>query len=195
MRIFRRLIIVVFLCSVSAQGNTVTDNKAFRSFWHPTYLGERLSYCTLDGAECGNKVANQYCRLLGYDKASQSTIAYNVGLTHFIATRAQCKGWRCNGFTVINCITNLTHKPTQAYHYTEKKFAYPRFKNYRVDWCYEHNKRCGRDAAYSFCNRIGYMNVKQFAKEEHVGATKTIGSQELCFGEECNAFKQIVCTR
>lgn len=199
MSIFRSLSITVcFLCSLSTYvhaSDAKHTNEAFRSFWHPTFLGERLDYCTVDGKECGKDVANRYCQMLGYDHSSQSIIAYNVGLTHFIASRAECKGWRCNGFMTIDCATNLSHKPPQAYHYTEKKFVYPRFNNYRVDWCYNQNKGCGKRAANSFCSRMGYMNAKRFFREEQVSATRTIGSQQLCFGSECNAFKLIVCSR
>ena len=59
------------------------QNKAFRNFWHPTYHGERLDYCTVDGKECGKAVANRYCQMLGYDYSSQNVIAYNIGLTNY----------------------------------------------------------------------------------------------------------------
>lgn len=197
MSIFRGF--VLFICLFSAMNTQASEankaNQAFRSFWHPTFLGYRLDYCTVDGKECGKQVAHRYCKMLGYEYSSQSSISYNVGLTHFIASRAQCQGWRCNGFMVIDCARNLTHKPPRAYHYTEKKFVYPRFNEYRVDWCYKQHKDCGSRAANSFCSRMGYMNTKGFIKESGVGATRTVGSQELCFGNQCNGFKSIVCSR
>ncbi|RUR08958.1 hypothetical protein [Legionella sp. km772] len=192
---FRSLVVFIFLlCSFSLPAKT-TPNQAFRSFWHPMFLGERLNYCSLDGKECGKQVANRYCKMLGYDSASQSSIAYNVGLTNFIASRAQCKGWRCNGFMVINCTERLTHNPPEAYHYREKQFAYPRYNDYRIDWCYRQGSGCGARAANSFCSRMGYMKAKRFLKETQISATKTIGSEELCFGNECKAFKLIICSR
>jgi len=197
MRNFR--ILMVFICLLGSLGlqakATHVPNKAFRSFWHPMFLGERLDYCTLDGKECGKEVANRYCQMLGYDSASQSNIAYNIGLTNFIASRAQCKGWRCNGFMVINCTVGLSHNPPQPYHYSEKRFAYPRYNDYRIDWCYNQGKGCGTRAANSFCSRMGYMKAKRFTKETDISATKTIGSEELCFGNECNGFKLIICSR
>lgn len=197
MCIFRNLVTFICLfCIFCFQTNAShVPNKAFRSFWHPMFLGERLNYCSLDGAECGKKVANRYCRMLGYDSASQNSIAYNVGLTNFIESRAQCTGWRCNGFMVINCVMGLSHKTPEAYSYTQKKFAFPRYNQYRVDWCYNQGKYCGKRAANSFCSRMGYMSAKRFVKEAQVPATKAIGSQELCFGNECNAFKLIICSR
>lgn len=194
---FRSLMTFVFLlCAVLGQLNASNkQNKAFRSFWHPTFQGERLDFCSFDGKECGKAVANKYCQMLGYDYASQNVIAYNVGLTNFLATRAQCKGWRCNGFLTIDCATGLSHVPPKPYHYREKRFAYPRFNDYRVDWCYDQHNGCGSRAANSFCSRMGFLQAKHFVKEAQISATKTIGSQELCFGNQCNAFKMIVCYR
>lgn len=194
---FRNFLIFIFLfwSFVGHSSPTSIQNKAFRNFWHPTFLGERLDYCTFDGTECGKSVANRYCQMLGYDYSSQSVIAYNVGLTNYIATRARCTGWRCNGFMTIACATGLSHKPTKPYHYREKKYVHPRFNDYRVDWCYNRNSGCGSRAANSFCSRMGYLRAKHFVKETQISATKAIGSQELCFGNQCNSFKLVICYR
>lgn len=187
---------ISFICSLCAYSAVAEkQNEAFRSFWHPTYHGGRLDYCTLDGKECGKAVADRYCQMLGYDYANQSKIAYNIGLTHYISSKARCKGWHCNGFMTIRCVTNLSHTPPRPYHYREKRYVDPRFNHYRVDWCYDRNHGCGLKAANSFCSRMGFMQAKQFVKETQVGATQTIGSQELCFGNQCNAFKVIICYR
>jgi hypothetical protein len=190
---FRYLIVFILLLysfCIHAQ-----KNKVFRNFWHPIYLGERLDFCTLDGKECGQAVADRYCQMLGYDYSSKNKIAHNLGLTHFISTGKACKGWRCNGFVTIECVSTLSHIPPKPYHYREKQFAVPRFNEYRVDWCYGQKQSCGKPAADSFCNRMGYIQAKSFVKEQQVQATKTIGSQELCFGTQCNAFKMIICYR
>jgi hypothetical protein len=194
---FRRLLVFIFLfCSFTMQTNaTGLKNKAFRTIWHPTFLGERLDYCSFDGKECGKSLANRYCQMLGYDYSSQNVIAYNVGLTRYLSSRAQCKGWRCNGFMAISCATGLSHNPPSPYHYRERKYVYPRYNDYRVDWCYDKNKGCGSRAANSFCSRMGYLQAKHYAKETQISATRSIGSQELCFGNQCNAFKSIICYR
>jgi hypothetical protein len=189
------LLFVGMFCAFHGQLAFSMKNKAVRTFWHPTYLGERLDYCSSDGKACGNEVATRYCHMLGYDYSSQHVIAHNVGLTNFLDRRLQCKGWRCNGFMAISCAIGLSHNPPKPYHYREKRFANPRYNDYRIDWCYDRNKGCGRSAANSYCNRLGFMRAKHFEEEIHVSATKTIGSQELCFGKQCNAFKMIVCYR
>lgn len=194
---FRYLLAFIFLlCSFFWHSLTFAqENKTFRNFWHPVYNGERLAYCTVDGKECGKAVANRYCHMLGYEYASQQVIAYNVGLTHYISSRVRCKGWTCNGFMTIGCATRLSHSPPKSYHYRKKSFVDPRFDHYRVAWCYERSKGCGSRAANSFCSRMGFMHATHFVKEMQVSATRTIGSQELCFGSQCNAFKTIVCYR
>lgn len=194
---FRCFLIFIFLlCSFLSPLSVAGEkNKAFRTIWHPTFLGERLDYCTADGAICGKEVANRFCKMLGYEYSSQNVMAHNVGLTNFLASRVQCKGWRCNGFMTISCATTLSHKPPKSYHYREKRYANPRFNDYRLDWCYDKNKGCGARAANSFCSRMGYMRAKTYAKETQIGATKSIGSQELCFGNQCNGFKMIICSR
>ncbi|TAL63770.1 MAG: hypothetical protein EPN84_04570 [Legionella sp.] len=190
-----RIIFLVFSAFVNHAYATPVKNNAYRNFWHPTYQGERLDYCTVDGKDCGKTVANRFCQMLGYDYSSQNVIAYNVGLTNYLATKAQCKGWRCNGFMTIGCAIGLSHNPPKPYHYREKRFAKPRYNDYRIDWCYDRGKGCGRQAANSFCSRLGFMRAKRFSKEVNIAATKAIGSQELCFGHGCNSFDMIICSR
>lgn len=194
---FRYFLLLFFLlCSLFAHSDAFEKrNKTFRSIWHPTFLGESLDYCSADGKECGKAVADRYCQMLGYECSSQNIIAYNIGLTHYLSTNKSCKGWRCNGFMTIVCATRLSHTPPKPYHYREKQFADPRYNDYRVDWCYDQKHGCGSRAANSFCNRMGFIQAKHFVKETQVSATKTIGSQELCFGNLCDAFKMIVCYR
>lgn len=193
---FRQLIIFLcLLCSLFQVQAAPPQNKAFRNFWHPTFLGERLDYCSMDGKDCGKTIADRYCHMQGYDYSSQHVIAYNIGLTNYLTARAQCRGWRCNGFMTIGCAMGLSHIPPKPYHYRERQFPVPRYNDYRIDWCYNRDKGCGKRAADSFCSRMGFMNAKHFVKEAKVSATKTIGSEELCFGNQCNAFQSIICYR
>lgn len=192
---FRRVLIALVCLSFVCMNAQSAQNKAYRNFWQPTFHKARLAYCTLDGKSCGKAVANRYCQMLGYDLASENIIAYNLGLTHYLSTNAVCKGWRCNGFMTIGCVTSLTHQPPKAYAYSKKRFAKPRFNQFRIDWCYARNKGCGSRAANSFCSRLGYMKAVSFIKETKIAATKTIGSQELCFGNACSGFETIVCSR
>lgn len=190
------LISLFFLSTFWASESTAgTNNNAVRSFWHPTYLGQRLDYCTQNKAQCGKVVANRYCQMLGYTQAKTYAIAHNVGLTNFLESRARCVGWTCDGFMNIDCTTELSHSPPKPYYYSEKQFYHPRFNGYRVDWCYEKDKQCGRKAAFSFCRRMGYLDAKTYTKALKSYATQTIGSQALCFGPQCTSFESIKCYR
>ncbi len=194
-----RLLIVTLLLAISLNGYPKVLNPTesyYRNIWSPTYHGQRLNYCTLDGKECGLAVAHQYCQMLGYKRADKAVIAYNVGLTHFLSNNnARCKGWRCNGFMLITCVGAFSHHPAEAYYYRSSQFEFPRFDHYRVAWCYENNSGCGKRAAHSFCRRMGYRRAQYYKKQDHVTATKALGNQKLCFGEGCSGFRHIMCYR
>lgn len=185
-------IIVLMIGNVSAREGS---ENYYRSFWLPTFHGERLSYCSLDGKECGLAVANRYCQMMGYPRANQQIIDYNVGLTNSMPIGRQCVGWRCNGFKTISCVAKMSHRPPRPYHYRLRRFPFPRFGNYRIDWCYDGTHGCGRRAAFSFCRRMGYLDVRHYTMQAKIAATKAIGNQKLCFGNQCNAFENISCFR
>jgi hypothetical protein len=198
------LCIFIFII-VAAKGLYAASNEEIstRSFWQPTFHGSPLNYCLPDGCTCGKVVADRYCRMLGYEKASQQLIARNVGMSVFLpkcltssrTNDLKCMSWRCNGFKVINCIKHLSHKPPKEYHYRLKHYYYPRYKHYRVDWCYDGRNGCGRRAAFSFCRRLGFTKAHHYTIEKDIAATVAIGNQKLCFGKGCNGFREISCYR
>lgn len=159
------------------------------------FNGQRVNYCALDGKECGLAIANRYCKILGYEKATVAIREYNVGVTHYLLTRARCRGWRCNGFKLITCAGHFHFTQPPHYYYRSNRFVFPRFNHYRVDWCYKNGQGCGQKAAYSFCRQMGYLRVENYKKEEDVSATKAIGNQKLCFGRACKGFSSITCNR
>lgn len=196
MTIFRHFTLVLLLSlTLVSQANSENQQDFSRNFWSPTYNIQRLSYCSLGGKECGLAVANRYCKMMGYERATEEIIDYNVGLTNYLLTRAQCKGWSCNGFMLITCARSVSHTPPENYYYRSQRFVFPRFGHYRVDWCYENGKGCGHRAAYSFCRRMGYKRDQSYKKEENIGATKAIGNRRLCFGKGCRGFSSVTCYR
>lgn len=166
-----------------------------RDFWSPTYHIQRLSYCTFDGKRCGKTVATEFCHLMGFESLTHEEIDHNVGLTNYIDTNSGCRGWKCNGFKLIQCTNKIIHDRAEPYHYTLRQFVFPRFEHHRVDWCMEKNQHCGKPAAYSFCRRLGYEHAQSFKIDNHVFATRTLGSQSLCFGKKCRGFSEIICRR
>lgn len=196
MRQFARplFVLITALTLAAPSWGSTRAQQYSRIFWMPEYHGQRLNYCMLKG-QCGMDVAMKYCKMMGFEKADQEVIAHNLGLTNYLDSNFRCKGWQCNGFKMIRCVSSNTHKPPSAYHYRLRRYVYPRFGNYRVDWCYDGTTGCGAKVAHSFCRRMGYLKSHNHVKQEHVAATKAIGNQKLCFGNECSAFKQIDCYR
>lgn len=172
-----------------------TKPQYYRNYWSPMYQGARLNYCMLDAKTCGQAVADDYCRMMGYQSANEALKANNVGVTHFLASHAKCQGWQCDGFKLIRCVGKIKHQPMQGYYYRYRRFVYPRFGHYRVAWCYADHKHCGEKAAYSFCRRMGYMGSKRYTQQQGVQATKSLGDQKLCFGSDCTGFHEIICYR
>jgi hypothetical protein len=197
MVILRHICIILLLSwFVSGQISAKPSNdNIYRSFWMPMFQGQRLDYCDLEHHLCGKCVADRYCQIMGYKESDQQIIEYNVGLTNYIDTRMQCRGWTCSGFKLIHCATKMSHKPPLAYMYRERKFVFPRYDHYRVDWCYKDGKGCGQRAAHSFCRRMGYLRERSYKKQERIWASRSIGDQKLCFGSFCTGFSQIVCHR
>jgi hypothetical protein len=189
---FRHLFVILLLISTAHAGN---PQNYYRTFWRPAYHGQRLDYCMAEGKACGLPVAHHYCQLMGYEKADQESIDYNVGKTTSFTSCVPCKGWPCNGFTLIRCVSKFTHKPASTYYYRSHKFVFPRYNHARVDWCYKDGKGCGQRAATSFCRRMGYERVKRFEIQRHVSQTQAISNHRVCLGDRCNGFGYITCYR
>lgn len=188
--------IFFFLLFISTAEASPQSPVYHRDFWRPTYHINRLDYCFFGGKQCGKQVADQYCKLMGYESSDRQVIEYNVGCTNYIHTKFVCKqGWRCNGFKRIRCRNKLVHQPPAPYYYHLNKFVLPRYNQFRVAWCLKRNKLCGKPAAYSFCRRMGFMKTVGFKKETGVLATRTLEAEELCFGPSCNGFSEITCYR
>jgi hypothetical protein len=186
--------IILLLSLYSLSGFSLNNPGVSRNFWYPNYHGKRLDYCSVQG-KCGEFVADQYCKLLGYQKATQVIKDYNVGYTNLIRSRAECQGWQCYGFKLIACIGNINKRPIPDYDYRLHKYTHPRMNHYRIAWCYKEHSGCGHRAASSFCRRMGYRIAKSFKKELNVPATQSLGEQKLCFGSECNGFASVTCYR
>lgn len=173
-----------------------TGQLAHRDFWRPIYNVQRLDYCLADGKTCGMPVANRFCKLMGFERADQELIEYNVGRSNFLQKiNLDCRGCKCNGFKVIRCVNAIRHKSVPLYYYRERKFILPHSHHCLIDWCLSKNKQCGKPVADSFCKRHGYIRAKSYKKKSHVPSTRTLGSEELCQGLECNGIEELTCYR
>lgn len=186
------LFVTVFLKFSYANSGT---NHYYRSFWNPTYLGQRLDYCTDNQKKCGLPVAHHYCQMMGYQQADYQVIDLNIKLTHYLSSSKSCKGWDCNGFMLIRCRSDMNLAVKPSYAYRLKEFAFPRFNRQRVAWCYADEKQCGKRAATSFCRRMGYMQARHYKIDQQVSQTRALGNHRLCLGQNCAGFRSITCYR
>lgn len=169
--------------------------RYYRNYWYPTYHVQPLNYCKLDHQSCGHLVANRYCQIMGYEKAVQIIKDNNVGVSNYIESKTRCIGWQCDGFRLIRCMKHQKHQPIADAYYRSKRFVFPRFNHYRVDWCYNNHQQCGARSAFSFCRRMGYLKATDFAIDKRALATKSLGDHQLCFGPKCRSFQSITCYR
>jgi hypothetical protein len=191
----KHIFLLTSLCVSSFVHAVSYDHTYYRSFWHPTFEGLRLAWCIDGGKECGTTTADRYCKIMGFDRSVERLKAYDIGLSRYLGTQNVCEKWNCDGFTKIKCIREINEVKAD-YHYRKRIFYYPRFQDYRVDWCYKtRNRGCGARVAKSFCRRLGYMRSINYKKETQVGETRQLGSNKLCYGKQCDGFQYIVCYR
>lgn len=192
-----RLMVLLFSVLMFSQVNSSTPDNYTRTFWNPLFHGQRLDYCSQWGKNCGMPVAHQYCKMMGYKRANQQVIDYNVGLTKYLLMPKSkpCKGFGCNGFMLIRCVGVQPHKPVSPIYYRSQVFVYPRYNHSRIDWCFKDGKGCGKRAAYSFCRRMGYAREEAYKMQAHVSETRALGNHKLCLGLTCKSFSEITCYR
>lgn len=170
----------IFLINLSFANNIV-----IKEFWHPFYQGKALNYC-FSNKICGAKIANLYCKKLGFLKAARFIKAPAIGFSIYLDNTICCKDEFCDGFTLIACQNKLTKLTQKA-----RVFYKPRYRNVRVAWC--DYRSCGRAVAHNFCKRIGFTQLKSF-KKSYAFKTRQINSKKLCVGRDCPSFKLIKCS-
>ena len=98
-------VIIAIVCSIGVLHAEQDDLSYYNDFWNPQYHKKLLSYCMLYSDECGDAVADKFCKILGYKSSSKSIIAHNVGLASYLDACKKCstvcKGWNCDGFKLI----------------------------------------------------------------------------------------------
>ncbi len=103
---------------------------------------------------------------------------WRLGFHHVCRISAQAKAQ-------IDVKTHIFHKPE--------------WQGYRLDWCYEWGKQCGRPAADELCRRKGFSPVAvSFEIDNRIGKitpTKTMSSGRICPHSSCDGFQFIICQR
>ncbi len=77
-----------------------------KSFNKPSLAGQRVHFCFKPGKGCGQKAADAFCDIQGFDNAvdfSQSNSLIGAKAPRFIGTGQICQGLECTGFKTIVC--------------------------------------------------------------------------------------------
>ena len=75
-------------------------------------------------------------------------------------------------------------------------FVKPKINGYRLDWCREWARDCGKGAADAFCKLYGYPEASSWEMDPDIGLripTKIITSGKICNEGFCDGFKFIKC--
>jgi hypothetical protein len=75
---------------------------------------------------------------------------------------------------------------------TVRNFFSPEWNGTRLNACLSDHQSCGKPAADAFCRMQGYDTALLFQREASA-VTRIIGTDQLCKGANCIAFRQIKC--
>ena len=154
----------------------------------PRYFDDRLDWCLTWSANCGQPVAQEFCLRRRFYNA-QSFDAEKVGRsarTRLIGSGQTCDGDFCTGFLQITCSGKVPQSNV---------FVNPVNDNYRLDLCREWGANCGKPAADAFCAAHGFSESLHNLPDAQPGnaPTRVISSGQICKGDFCTGFQQIIC--
>ncbi len=167
------------------------EDKTYRK---PRWKDERLDWCFKWGIDCGQPAADHFCRRRRFSGAKDFRAEPNVGRyepTRVAGTDQVCNQPWCTGFDYITCFGPLPH--TQV-------FAPPAWplneeRQYRLDWCLNWERDCGKPAADAYCRARGFLEAIFYEADPGVGTQPTIliGTNQICNQKFCTAFQIITC--
>jgi hypothetical protein len=83
--------------------------------------------------------------------------------------------------------------------HADQRFAVPKVRGVRLDWCAHFGTDCGKAAADLFCKENGLGAANRFAIDENIGrqgvATLVFGDGRLCQGPTCSGFRFVTCSK
>ena len=166
------------------------EDKTYRK---PRWKDQRLDWCFKWGTDCGQPAADHFCRRRRFSGAKDFRAEPNVGSyepTRVAGTDQVCNQPWCTGFDYITCFGPLPH---------DQVFAPPAWPleepKYRLDWCLNWERDCGKPAADAFCRANGFLEAIFYEADSGVGTQPTIliGTNQICKEKFCTAFQIITC--
>jgi hypothetical protein len=105
-----RKLLTISLAGITLLLGAISASALEGQFNSPRYKGQgRLDFCFTFGRDCGQQVADTYCRIQGYERAS-SFEAVRASPTRIIANGATCSGGHCTTFRHIVCFTSAAQR-------------------------------------------------------------------------------------
>jgi hypothetical protein len=179
------------------QNNSYEKLRQSKTFNNPFTFDNlvRLDVCLNFGRDCGQPVADIFCKKWFYMGAKDYQLVSNLGKTKLITDvydikrNEFCKGPNCGGFKYITCQGQLD---------ANEKFANPVWQGRQLDYCMTWAKDCGQPVADAFCREQGFSKSLYWKKSTYYAQQPTllIGTGELCDpakGNSCNYFGVITC--
>ncbi len=164
-----------------------TSDDVF-TFDRPRHMDDRLDWCLTWGTNCGQPAALAFCQRRRFEHV-QGFDAEKVGRsarTRLIGTNQTCDGDFCTAFLQITCSGKVP---------SSRVFANPVNNGHRLDVCREWGANCGKPAADAFCQAKGFSESMQHTVDPEPGyaSTRVISSGQICQGNFCTGFQQIIC--
>lgn len=159
-----------------------------RTYEKPRYMDDRLDWCLNWGYNCGKPAALAFCHRRRFEDATafEAEVVGRSAQTRVMGTDQVCNGDLCTAFASITCSGRIG---------TDRVFANPAWKGYRLDACLVPGGYCGgRQAADRFCANNGFSDSLDSTPDREPGNTPTrsIGTDAIC-EKGCKGFQQIIC--
>ena len=170
-------------------GNHLKSNDGdVYTFDRPRFFDDRLDWCLSWGADCGQPAALEFCHRRRFENV-RDFAPERVGRsarTRLFGTGQVCDGDFCTAFLQITCSARIP---------ASRVFANPVNDGYRLDVCREWGTNCGKPAADAFCVGQGFGGSMQNTPDAEPGSasTRVISSGQICRGNFCRGFQQIIC--
>ena len=155
----------------------------------PRYGGDRLDWCLTWGVGCGREAAVAFCNRNQYEDVVvfRAEVVGKSARTRLLGSSEVCDGQDfCTAFAYITCTKPIRY---------DRVFANPKWNGYRLDACLEGGTGCGKPAADAFCRTKRFSESLSFAMDQTAGrgATRLIGTDQICDKPFCVGFQQITC--
>jgi len=102
---------IAFLLGVNILSSAIDAIALEGRFDRPTYKGgpARLDVCQHFGKECGKPAADDFCRIMGYERANKFE-SEHASPTRVIVFGQECNGPGCVAFKFIVCFTSASER-------------------------------------------------------------------------------------